>query len=96
MDYADFERKALGTGVLVRAHTTTKNTTLVVADTNLAQPLAQATVTTPILEALAKAGPLGAIHWRVERLGNGTKRIHASAAIVRERTVDGWDAVQAA
>jgi len=96
MDYHAFERRALATGVLVRTQLTLKTGVLVVADTLVGQPLAQACVTTPIADAVAAAGGTGPITWRVERMSDGTKRVHASAAVARVRAMEGWDAYAAA
>jgi hypothetical protein len=96
MDYHTFERNALAAGVLLRTQLALKTGALVVADTTVPQPLAAAKVTQPILDALEAVGGAGTVTWRVERLDNGTKRIHASQPLATARIREGWDAYAAA
>lgn len=96
MDFATFEAAALARGALLRTQSTLRSGAQVVADTRVDQPLAQPCVVQPILDALAAMGGEGAVSWRVERLSDGTKRIHAAQPIAQNRAREGWDALAVA
>lgn len=96
MDFATFEAAALARGALLRTQTALRTGAQVVADTRVDQPLVAPCVTQPILEALANLGGTGDVAWRIERLADGTKRIHAAQPIAQTRAREGWDALAAA
>lgn len=96
MDFATFEAAALARGALLRTQSTLRSSVQVVADTRVDQPLAQPCVVQPILDALSTMGGSGDVSWRVERLADGTKRIHAAQPVAQTYARQGWDALAVA